>query len=56
MPEKHLSSQFDSELNGVSTRVMEMGAGRVPDPPRHLCTVPVQSGIGGPGDWPSRSA
>ncbi|HMZ85275.1 MAG TPA: phosphate signaling complex protein PhoU [Giesbergeria sp.] len=25
MPEKHLSSQFDSELNGVSTRVMEMG-------------------------------
>ena len=25
MPEKHLSTQFDSELNGVSTRVMEMG-------------------------------
>jgi phosphate transport system protein len=25
VPEKHLSSQFDSELNGVSTRVMEMG-------------------------------
>ena len=25
MPDKHLSSQFDSELNGVSTRVMEMG-------------------------------
>ena len=25
MPEKHLSSQFDSELNGVSARVMEMG-------------------------------
>jgi phosphate transport system protein len=25
MPEKHLSSQFDSELSAVSTRVMEMG-------------------------------
>ena len=25
MPEKHLSSQFDSELNSVSTRVMELG-------------------------------
>ncbi len=25
MPDKHLSSQFDSELNGVSARVMEMG-------------------------------
>jgi phosphate transport system protein len=25
MPDKHLSTQFDSELNGVSTRVMEMG-------------------------------
>jgi phosphate transport system protein len=25
MPEKHLSTQFDSELNTVSTRVMEMG-------------------------------
>lgn len=25
MPEKHLSSQFDSELNGVSSDVMEMG-------------------------------
>lgn len=25
MSDKHLSSQFDSELNGVSTRVMEMG-------------------------------
>jgi phosphate transport system protein len=25
MPEKHLSSQFDAELNTVSTRVMEMG-------------------------------
>ena len=25
MPEKHLSSQFDSELNAVSSRVMEMG-------------------------------
>ena len=25
MTEKHLSSQFDSELNGVSSRVMEMG-------------------------------
>lgn len=25
MPDKHLSSQFDSELNGVSSRVMEMG-------------------------------
>jgi phosphate transport system protein len=24
MPEKHLSSQFDSELNAVSARVMEM--------------------------------
>jgi phosphate transport system protein len=25
MTEKHLSSQFDSELGSVSTRVMEMG-------------------------------
>ncbi len=25
MPDKHLSSQFDSELNTVSSRVMEMG-------------------------------
>ena len=25
MPDKHLSSQFDSELNAVSSRVMEMG-------------------------------
>lgn len=25
MPEKHLSTQFDSELNGVSAKVMEMG-------------------------------
>ncbi|MBV8618958.1 MAG: phosphate signaling complex protein PhoU [Curvibacter sp.] len=25
MPDKHLSTQFDSDLNGVSTRVMEMG-------------------------------
>lgn len=25
MPEKHLSTQFDSELTSVSTRVMEMG-------------------------------
>jgi phosphate transport system protein len=25
MPDKHLSSQFDSELNGVSSKVMEMG-------------------------------
>lgn len=25
MPEKHLSSQFDTELNSVSARVMEMG-------------------------------
>ena len=25
MPEKHLSSQFDSELNNVSARVMELG-------------------------------
>jgi phosphate transport system protein len=25
MPEKHLSSQFDSELNSVSSRVMAMG-------------------------------
>jgi phosphate transport system protein len=25
MPDKHLSSQFDSELNGVSARVMELG-------------------------------
>ena len=25
MSDKHLSSQFDSELNGVSSRVMEMG-------------------------------
>ena len=25
MPEKHLSTQFDSDLNGVSSRVMEMG-------------------------------
>ena len=25
MPHKHLSTQFDSELNGVSSRVMELG-------------------------------
>jgi phosphate transport system protein len=25
MPDKHLSSQFDSELNGVSSRVLELG-------------------------------
>ena len=25
MPDKHISAQFDSELNGVSSRVMEMG-------------------------------
>ena len=25
MPEKHLSSQFDSELNAISSRVMELG-------------------------------
>jgi phosphate transport system protein len=25
LPDKHLSSQFDSELNGVSARIMEMG-------------------------------
>lgn len=25
MPEKHLSSQFDTELSGISTRVMELG-------------------------------
>ncbi len=25
MPDKHVSSQFDSELNGVSSRVMELG-------------------------------
>ena len=25
MNDKHLSSQFDSELNQVSTRVMELG-------------------------------
>ncbi|MDP1566217.1 MAG: phosphate transport system regulator PhoU, partial [Polaromonas sp.] len=25
MSDKHLSSQFDSELTSVSTRVMEMG-------------------------------
>ncbi|TAM50049.1 MAG: phosphate transport system regulator PhoU, partial [Burkholderiaceae bacterium] len=25
MTDKHLSTQFDSELNGVSSRVMEMG-------------------------------
>ena len=25
MTEKHLSSQFDTELNGVSSRVMELG-------------------------------
>jgi hypothetical protein len=25
MPEKHLSSQFDSELNSASARVMELG-------------------------------
>ena len=25
MPEKHLSTQFDSELSTVSSRVMEMG-------------------------------
>jgi len=25
MPEKHLSTQFDSELSAISTRVMELG-------------------------------
>ena len=25
MPDKHLSSQLDSELNSVSARVMELG-------------------------------
>ena len=25
MPDKHLSTQFDSELNSVSSLVMEMG-------------------------------
>ena len=25
MPEKHLSTQFDNELSGISTRVLEMG-------------------------------
>ena len=25
MPEKHLSTQFDSELSAVSSRVMELG-------------------------------
>jgi len=25
MPEKHLSTQFDSELSSISTRVMELG-------------------------------
>jgi phosphate transport system protein len=25
MPDRHLSTQFDSELNSVSSRVMEMG-------------------------------
>src|SRR5688572_29085857 len=25
MPEKHLSTQFDSELSGISSRVLEMG-------------------------------
>jgi phosphate transport system protein len=25
MTEKHLSTQFDSELSGISTRVLEMG-------------------------------
>ncbi len=25
MPDKHLSSQFDAELSGISTRVLEMG-------------------------------
>ena len=25
MPDKHLSTQFDAELSGISTRVLEMG-------------------------------
>ncbi|MDB5946526.1 MAG: phosphate transport system regulatory protein PhoU, partial [Ramlibacter sp.] len=25
MADKHLSTQFDSELNGISSRVMELG-------------------------------
>ena len=25
MPDKHLSTQFDTELNGISSRVMELG-------------------------------
>ena len=28
MPDKHLSTQFDSEMNAVSSKVMELG-GRV---------------------------
>ena len=37
MADKHLSSQFDSELNAVSSRVHGNGRpGRVADPPRDL--------------------
>ena len=43
MPDKHLSSQFDSDLNAVSSRLMEFGRyGRVADPSSRLRTVSVQ--------------
>jgi phosphate transport system protein len=43
MSDKHLSSQFDSELHSVSTRVMELG-GLVESqlPQRDLCPDPLQ--------------
>jgi len=37
MPEKHLSTQFDSDLNALSSRVMELG-GLVESQIRMGCT------------------
>ena len=53
MPEKHLSSQFDSELNSVSSRVRELG-GRVDSAHgghRSSCA----QGFAKPADLPARN-
>jgi phosphate transport system protein len=43
MPDKHLSTQFDSELNSVSSRVMELGGlVEAADSPGHLRLVAIQ--------------
>ncbi|MGB7651448.1 MAG: phosphate signaling complex protein PhoU [Gallionella sp.] len=44
MPEKHLSTQFDSELSAVSTRVMELG-GLVESQIRHAISALSQFSI-----------